>query len=384
MKRSDSRILSTHVGSLPRPPELLASMAERAEGKPFDPSVLRRAVAEAVRHQAELGLDVVTDGEYSKVSFVTYANDRLGGFERDTGRPGAGPWAETKEAVAFPDFYAAQASFPAGMMVRKVCTGPIFYQGQPQVQADIANLKAALGDVKVEEAFLPSISPSNVADLQSNRHYRSDEDYLFAIAEAMREEYRAIVDAGLLLQIDDPNLVTHYITRPEITVEDARKWAAVRIEALNHALHGIAADRIRFHTCYSINQGPRLHDMALKDIVDLMLRINAGAYSFEYGNPRHEHEWRVWKETRLPDDKVLIPGFISNSTVLIEHPELVADRILRFADIVGRERVIAGADCGFASFAANREFVPSLVWEKLKSLVEGARIASRQLWGRSS
>jgi 5-methyltetrahydropteroyltriglutamate--homocysteine methyltransferase len=380
LRTSTDRIISSHVGSLPRPAELLKGIADRMRGTPFDQAMLQRAIGAAVRRQVEIGIDVVTDGEFSKPSFITYAVERLSGFEVDPNDPGSAPWAETKEAKSFPDYYAAPPPVSGDMMRRRRCIGPIRFSGQAQVGADIANLKSALQGLKVEEAFLPAISPSNVADAHSNAYYKTDEEYLFAIAEAMREEYKAIVDAGLILQVDDPNLVTHYVMKPDITVEDARRWAAVRVEAVNHALAGIPEDRVRFHTCYSINMGPRVHDMQLKDIVDLLLRIKAGAYSFEYGNPRHEHEWRVWKDTKLPDNKVLMPGVISNSTVLVEHPELVADRIIRFADIVGRERVIAGADCGFASFAANKEFVESVVWAKLEALAEGSRIASRILW----
>jgi 5-methyltetrahydropteroyltriglutamate--homocysteine methyltransferase len=249
------------------------------------------------------------------------------------------------------------------------------------VQADIDNLRAALAGVQVEEAFIPAISPSNVEGRQKNHYYETDEEYLFAIAEAMHEEYRAIVDAGFLVQIDDPRLVTYYIMSPRSTVAECRAWAEVRVEALNHALRGIPRDRVRFHTCYSINMGPRVHDMQLKDIVDVILKVRAGAYSFEAANPRHEHEWRVWEGVTLPQDAVLIPGVITQSTVLVEHPELVAQRIERFASVVGRENVIAGADCGFATFAGSTEIHPTVAWAKLQALAEGARLATRRLWG---
>ena len=230
---------------------------------------------------------------------------------------------------------------------------------------------------------MPSIAPSNVEATIPNEHYPTAEAYLFALADTMREEYKAIVDAGFLLQIDDPFLVTYYITRPDLSLEECRKWCELRVEALNHALKGIPEDRIRFHTCYSINMGPRIHDMQLKDIIDIILKVHAGAYSFETANPRHEHEFEVWKTAKLPDNKILIPGVITQSTVLVEHPELVAQRLVRFADIVGRERVIAGADCGFASFAGSNEVHPSITWAKFEALAEGARIATRKLWGRS-
>jgi 5-methyltetrahydropteroyltriglutamate--homocysteine methyltransferase len=306
--------------------------------------------------------------------------ERLSGFERSP-EPGALPWAGSKEAAAFPEFYAPMLrQSPNAAAPRFVCTGPVSYVGHAQVRADIERLVSALAGADVAEAFIPAIAPSNVEGRQKNVYYKTDEEYLFAIAEAMREEYRAIVDAGFLLQIDDPRLVTYYILNPSSTVAECRAWAEVRVEALNHALRGIPRERVRFHTCYSINMGPRVHDMELRDVVDVILRVRAGAYSFEAANPRHEHEWRVWEGVTLPEGALLIPGVITQSTVLVEHPELVAERIGRFAAVVGRERVIAGADCGFASFAGSTEIHPSVVWTKLGALAEGARIASRRLW----
>jgi 5-methyltetrahydropteroyltriglutamate--homocysteine methyltransferase len=380
MKTSRERILTTHAGSLPRPADLLAMMQTPPAGGEKLAARVRAAVSEAVGQQLDTGLDVITDGEMGKPSFITYVTDRLSGFTRST-EPGALPWAGSKEVTAFPDFYEPSLrQSPNAAAPRYACTGPITYVGHARVAADIANLEAALAGRDVAEAFLPAIAPSNVEGRQRNQHYKTDEEYLFAIAEAMREEYKAIVDAGLLLQIDDPRLVTYYIMSPTSTVADCRRWAEVRVEALNHALRGLPRDRVRFHTCYSINMGPRVHDMQLRDIVDVILKVAAGAYSFEAANPRHEHEWRVWETVTLPPDAVLIPGVITQSTVLVEHPELVAERIERFASVVGRERVIAGADCGFASFAGSTEIHPSVVWAKLGSLVEGARIASRRLW----
>jgi 5-methyltetrahydropteroyltriglutamate--homocysteine methyltransferase len=359
----------------------------RAEGRAHDQHALARrvrtAVAEVVRAQVEHGLDVIDDGEMGKPSFVTYVTERLTGFE-PSGEPGGLPWAGSKEVLAFPEFYAPSVRQSPNAAARSfVCRGPIAYQGHAQVQTDIANLKSALAGARCTEAFLPAISPSNVEGRQKNLYYQTDEEYLFAIAEAMREEYKAIVEAGLLLQIDDPRLVTYYIMNPRSTVAECRRWAEVRVEALNHALRDIPRDRIRFHTCYSINMGPRVHDMELKDVVDIMLRIKAGAYSFEAANPRHEHEWRVWEQVKRPEDAVLIPGVITQSTVLVEHPELVAERIVRFASVVGRENIMAGADCGFASFASSTEIHPTVVWAKLQALADGARLATRQLWGRS-
>jgi 5-methyltetrahydropteroyltriglutamate--homocysteine methyltransferase len=264
--------------------------------------------------------------------------------------------------------------------MRSVCTGPIRYTGQHAVKRDVANLDAALQGVDATEAFLPAISPSNVQAYITNEFYRSDEEYQVAIADALHEEYAAIAEAGLLVQIDDPILVTQYIRDPSMSIEECRRWAERHVEVLNHALRGIPEEQVRFHTCYSINMGPRVHDMQLKDIVDVILKIRAGAYSFEAANPRHEHEWQVWQDVRLPDGKLLIPGVITQSTVLVEHPELVAQRIERFAGVVGRENVIAGADCGFATFAGSTEIHPSIAWAKVDALVEGARLASGRLW----
>jgi 5-methyltetrahydropteroyltriglutamate--homocysteine methyltransferase len=381
MKHSADRILTTHAGSLPRPPELLdlvKSGDAAALEQTGNAQSLRTAVSDIVRRQAALGIDVIDDGEYGKPSFVSYINERLGGYEVDTRAGPRNQWLSSREGRSFPEFYAQ--THPASTHTHMVCTGPITYKGHAQLKRDIDNLKAALKGVTVEEVFMPAISPSNIEDWQKNAYYKSQDDYVFAIAEAMREEYRAIVDAGFLVQIDDPRLVTYYIIHPEASIADCRKWAELRIAALNHALRDIPPEKIRFHTCYGINMGPRIHDMELKDIVDLILTIRAAAYSFEAANPRHEHEWKVWKNVKLPDGKILIPGVISHSTILVEHPELVADRIIRYAEIVGRENVIAGSDCGFATFAGSKEVHPSIVWAKFKALSDGAQIASKQLW----
>jgi 5-methyltetrahydropteroyltriglutamate--homocysteine methyltransferase len=386
MKLSTDRILTTHVGSLPRPDDLFDLMLDRMDGKPVDDKAyaerVREAVDASVRQQVGAGLDVVSDGEMGKPSFITYAAQRLDGLEkRDGDRPS--PFANTRETRDFPEYYqstVAEQVSARRRRARMVCAGPIKYKGHAQLKADLDNLKTALQGVKATEAFVPAIAPSNVETTTPNEYYPTEEAYVFAIAEAMREEYKAIVDAGFLLQIDDPFLVTYYIMRPELSIAECRKWGQMRVEALNTALAGIPADKVRFHTCYSINMGPRVHDMQLKDIIDIILKVRAGGYSFEASNPRHEHEWEEWKRAKTPDDKVLIPGVITQSTVLVEHPELVAQRIARFADVVGRERVIAGADCGFASFAGSNEVHPSIVWAKFKSLVEGSRLASERLW----
>jgi 5-methyltetrahydropteroyltriglutamate--homocysteine methyltransferase len=384
MIRSTERILTTHVGSLPRPADLLDAVQAREQGKPVDEAAtatrLRAAVADVVRRQVDLGIDIIDDGEFGKPSFVSYINGRLGGFEVDKDLPAQSPWAGTREDKSFPEFYAL--GHVASRQNHMVCTGPVTYRGKAELARDIDNLKAALNGVKPGEVFMPAISPASASDWQRNAHYRTDEDYLFAVAEALREEYEAIVQAGFLLQIDDPQLVTQWIKEPGLTLAQFRKWAQGRVEALNHALRNIPPGKVRHHTCYGINMGPRIHDVELKDIVDIVLKIRAGAYSFEAANPRHEHEWQVWATVKLPEGTSLIPGVISHSTVLVEHPELIAERLGRYAKVAGRENVIAGADCGFATFAGSKEVHPSIVWAKFKALVEGARIASKQLWAR--
>ena len=390
MKHSTERILTTHVGSLPRPPDLLDMMQAKEEGRAFDAQAhaarLTGAVKEIVRKQVELGIDIIDDGEYGKPSFVTYMNERLGGFEPAKGTAARSHWLQSREALSFPEFYNTVGLGPR-QPDNMICTGPIVYKGHAPLARDIGNLKAALADAKQagvspQEVFMPAISPSNLEERHKNAYYKSEEEFLFAFADAISEEYKAIVDAGFLLQIDDPRLVCHYNLQPTLSIAQCRTWAEPRIEALNHALRDIAPEKIRFHTCYGINMGPRVHDMELKDVADLILKVRAGAYSFEAANPRHEHEWKVWESVKLPDGKVLIPGVISHSTVLVEHPELVAERIARYASVVGRENVIAGADCGFAAFAASKEVHPTIVWAKLKALSDGAQIASKQLWGR--
>jgi 5-methyltetrahydropteroyltriglutamate--homocysteine methyltransferase len=388
MKLSTDRILTTHVGSLPRPDDLFEVMLAKMDGEPVDEKAyaerVRRAVADIVKQQVATGLDVVNDGEMGKPSFITYATQRLAGLEKREGtRPS--PFSNTRETRDFPEYYQSAVAEQVSARRRRalmICTGPIKYKGHDALKFDLEALKSALGGVDATEAFVPAIAPSNIETTTPNEYYPTSEAYVFAIAEAMREEYKAIIDAGFLLQIDDPFLVTYYIMRPDLDIAACRRWAELRVEALNAAIAGLPADRIRFHTCYSINMGPRVHDMQLKDIIDVILKVRAGGYSFEAANPRHEHESEEWRRARVPDDKVLIPGVITQSTVLVEHPELVAQRIARFADVVGRDRVIAGADCGFASFAGSNEVHPSIVWAKFAALVEGARIASRRLWGR--
>jgi 5-methyltetrahydropteroyltriglutamate--homocysteine methyltransferase len=394
MKHSSDRILTTHTGSLPRPPDLVALLNCKELGEAYDGAAYRgrisRAIGDIVRQQADVGIDIIDDGEHSKVNWMAYARSRLSGLAEIDSPPrfrGA-----TRDSLAFPQAYEDMRVMLAGRsgaIVAKrtvrpkaqVCTGPIAYVGQEELATDIENLKSALKGVAAEEAFMTAISPSNLELYYENRYYASQEEYLAALAEAMRVEYRAIVDAGLLLQIDDPRMATHYNRATDASIEDCRKFIALRVEAVNHALRGILPDRVRFHTCYSVNIAPRVHDFELKHFVDLMLRVNASAYLIEAANPRHEHEWAVWNEVKLPDDKILVPGVVSHCIHLVEHPELVAQRIARFAEVVGRERVIAGTDCGFGTSGAGDEVHPEVAWAKLRALVEGARIASRRLWG---
>ena len=388
MKRSTDRILTTHAGSLPRPDDLRAMILKKQQGEAIDEAAfaarVKSAVAEIVRTQSEAGIDIVADGEMGRIGFIPYVNERLAGIEPSPNAEAANYWSLSREYQAFPQFYAWASQMPgtAGQTgrTRWVCTGAVSYKGQAALQRDIANLKAALAGTRYEEAFMPAVSPANLANWNRNHYYNSEEEYLYALADAMHEEYQAIIDSGLVLQVDDPLLASYYVMHPEASIEDCRNWARVRVDALNHALKGLPVDRIRYHTCYSINIGPRVHDMELKNIVDIMLSINAGAYSFEAANPRHEHEWRVWENVKLPAGKALIPGVITHSSNIVEHPELIAQRIGRFAQAVGKENVIAGADCGFASFAATCEVHPSVVRVKLAALAEGARIASRELW----
>ena len=394
MQRSTNRILTTHTGSLPRPADLVALLNAKELGEPYDKAALdarvRRAIADVVAKQTATGIDVIGDGEHSKVNWMAYARGRLAGLEEIDSPPRFR--TATRDSLAFTAAYedlkimhaARSGALVAKRTVRPralVCSGPIRYVGHDELRADIANLKAALAGSPIEEAFMTAISPSNLELYYENRHYGSDEEYLEALGEAMREEYLAIVAAGFLLQIDDPRMATHYNRAPNASIEDCRKFIALRVEALNHALRDIPDDRVRFHTCYSVNIAPRVHDFELKHFVDLMLQIRAGAFVIEAANPRHEHEWQVWQDVRLPEDKILIPGVVSHCTHLVEHPELVAQRIGRFAVVVGRERVIAGTDCGFGTSGAGDEVHPEVAWAKLRALVEGAAIASRRLWG---
>jgi 5-methyltetrahydropteroyltriglutamate--homocysteine methyltransferase len=362
-------------------------------GEPYDRAAfaarVKRAIDEIVARQAATGIDVIGDGEHSKFNWMAYARARLEGLtEIDSPVRFRGATRDSTEFVgAYEDLRIMHAARSGALVAKRtarpralVCAGPIRYVGQDELHADIANLKTSLQGVNATEAFMTAISPSNLELYYENRHYASDEEYLLALGEAMRVEYLAITDAGLVLQIDDPRMATHYNRHVDASIDDCREFIALRVETLNHALRGIPQDRIRFHTCYSVNIAPRVHDFELRHFVDLMLKVHAGAFVIEAANPRHEHEWALWREVALPDDKLLIPGVISHCVHLVEHPELVAQRIERFAQVVGRERVIAGTDCGFGTSGAGDEVHPDVAWAKLRALVEGATIASRRLW----
>ena len=388
MLHSTERILVTHTGSLPRPRELIEAMLAENEGRALDPAdyeeKLLRSVHDIVRRQMDLGVDIVDDGELSKRGFAVYAHQRLDGLT-PTGRVRVSPWDNSRESQAFPEFYAATrpvAGKPNPSNMQMACTGPITYSAQDRLMQDLANLRAAVDEAGPVEAFVPAISPCDVAGNIENEYYKTDEEFLFAIADAQRVEYQAIVDAGFLLQIDDPRLINYYVKNPGLDVAQCRAWAEGQIEAINHALRGIPEDRVRYHTCYGINMGPRVHDMEMKDYIDIVLKIRAGAFSFEASNPRHEHEWRIWEDVKLPEGKLVIPGVITQSSVLVEHPELIAQRLERFAGVVGRENVIAGSDCGFGTQAMEvPEIHPDIVWAKFQAMSEGARLASERLWG---
>jgi 5-methyltetrahydropteroyltriglutamate--homocysteine methyltransferase len=384
MSASAGRILTSHVGSLPRPADLLDSMKARLAGESIDEAAYRdrvaQAVADMVRRQAECGIDVVTDGEMSKPSFFLYATERLEGLEP---RPGAKFDFFTAEVEAFPEYYEEyfKRAMYGGAVVQSAplfCVGPIRYVGYEAVEQDLRNLQAAVDGVDCVAAFVPSTSPGGIAE---NDHYGSEEVFLEAMADAMREEYLAIVEAGFLLQIDDPFLCDIF-AETKLDQAGKRRKADMHVEAVNHALRGIPEEKVRFHTCYGINEGPRIHEASLADVVGHMLRINAGVYSFEAANARHEHEYHLWETVKLADGKALMPGVITHASNIVEHPELVAERIVRFADRVGRENVIAGADCGFSSQACyHTEVHPTVIWAKFRALGEGARMASERLWG---
>jgi len=385
IQQNNDRIQTTHIGSLPRPHDLLDIMKAKFAKQPYDNKAyqakLSKAVADCVRKQVDCGIDFVTDGEFSKPGFFTYVQERLEGFEA---RPNQKLILFQKEVSSFPEYYAEyfKQAMMGGTIVPitpVVCVGPVKYRGERLLQIDIENLKAAAKAAGVPEkkAFLPATAPSGVG---INEYYKTDEEYFHALAAELNKEYRAIVDAGLLVQIDDPFLPDIFF-EPGLDDAQKKRRAQMYVDATNLALSGIPADMVRFHTCYGINEGPRIYEASLSDIIEYVLKINAGSYSFEAANPRHEHEYHLFERVKVPEGKVLCPGVITHASNIVEHPELIAERIIRFANLVGRENVMAGADCGFSSQALYRtEVHDTVVWEKFKAMREGADIASRKLW----
>ncbi len=387
MKRSTDRILTTHVGSLIRPQALQDIMRAKQGGESYDQGAyeacLSDSIADVVRRQAEVGVDVISDGEFGKaISWNQYVVERLSGFELRAIPQGFRPGTPGNDRTRFKEFYAElDAREPMANARMVACIGPVEYIGQEIVQRDIDNFKAALRGANVEEAFMPVVAPSSVLPDRKDEYYKGEEDWLAAVTAAMRTEYKMIVDAGFILQIDDARAATAFDRMvPPASFEDYRRWLAKFVESLNHALEGIPEDRVRYHVCWGSWPGPHVSDVPLRDIVDLILKVRAGAYVIELANPRHEHEWQVWKNVKLPDGKVLIPGVISHATNVVEHPELIAERISRFANLVGRENVMAGTDCGFAQGTFYRRVHPTVMWAKFEALAEGARLASKQLW----
>ena len=384
MLYSTERIMTTHAGSLPRPADLRDMVVAKANGAPYDEAALsgrlKSAVADVVRHQAECGIDCVNDGELSKTNFTDYVRWRIAGYVE---RPSAGPRRlsiTARDETRFAEYFAANPrARPVGPPTMPVCVEKLRYTGQADLAADIANLKAALAGVNVAEGFLPANSPGTIEHWLANEYYKSDEEFVFAIAEIMHEEYQAIVDAGFLLQIDDPDLPDGWNCLPQITLPEYRKYAAVRVEALNHALAGIPKGKVRLHVCWGSHHGPHHDDIPLRDIIDLIFRVEAGSFSIEASNPCHEHEWHVFEEVKPPSGATLVPGVVGHCTDFIEHPDLVAERLVRYARLVGRENVLAGTDCGIGTRVGH----PSICWAKLEALAEGARRASKILWGRN-
>jgi 5-methyltetrahydropteroyltriglutamate--homocysteine methyltransferase len=405
------RILATHTGSLIRPPELLAFLAAKERGQDYDEhayeTTLRQAVDDVVAKQIDVGIDVPDDGEMGKASWITYLYERVSGLEvRPTQLEGGTMYPPSRDRQAFPGAYAAmdalenasvnesnaaasselpdQEAAASGVGVAWVCTGPLTYD-RTALDRDIANFKAALEGQEVADAFLPVVAPASAYWLQ-NEYYAGEEEFMFALADALREEYRAIVDAGLQVQVDDAVLMHEADTMMSRgqSWDDYRRWADLRVRALNHALEGLPEERVRYHVCWGSWHGPHAFDPELKDVVDLILAINAGTYAMEQANARHEHEWRVWEEVQLPDGKKLIPGVVTHHTNVVEHPELVAQRLVRLANVVGKENVLAGTDCGFAQGSFIERVHPEIQWAKLAALAEGARLASRELWGAAA
>ena len=392
MKQSGDRIITTHVGSLPRPEGLREMLVAKDDGRPYDANAFDTAVTEAVREavrlQVQHGLDVVNDGEQSKRSWSTYARERLGGHEPRPRPEGYHPYTIfSRDAADFAAYFEVfgpgrgpntRGGISASGAVPRsdTCVAPLTYIGQTLLQRDLDNLRVAMQGTSVEEGFMSAVSPGTIEHWLRNEYYRDEEEYLYAIAEAMRVEYEAIVDAGFVLQIDDPDLADAWQMHPEMDVQAYRKHAALRIEALNHGLRNIDPSRVRLHVCWGSYHGPHQYDIEMRDIIDIVLKTRAQGFAIEAANPRHAHDWQAWQDARVPDGTVLIPGVVGHDSDFIEHPELVADRIERYAGIVGRENVIAGTDCGLGPRVGH----PQIAWAKFDSLAEGARLASHRLW----
>jgi 5-methyltetrahydropteroyltriglutamate--homocysteine methyltransferase len=379
MKRSSERILTTHTGSLPRSPQIVELLLAEQKRPGSQTAALDTAVASSVADvvckQVDCGLDVINDGEQGRVDYTSYVKDRLTGFDGPSSPPlGTGE-------PEFPELSALLAYFASPFQHRPACSGPVAWKDFPALEADIARAKQAMSGAKATEWFMTSPSPGQIARYLKNQHYPSDEAYLYALAEVMAREYRAIVDAGFVLQIDCPDLaLSRHMVFAHLSLEEFRKVIAMHVEALNHAIKDIAPERMRMHICWASTQGPHHKDVPLRDIVDIVLKGRPQAVSFPGANPRHGHEWKVWKDVRLPDGKIIIPGVIDSTSNFVEHPELVADRIVQYASVVGRENVIAGVDCGFGTFAGRMQVDSKIVWMKLASLAEGAKLASKALW----
>jgi 5-methyltetrahydropteroyltriglutamate--homocysteine methyltransferase len=376
MIRSNGRIRVTHQGTLPRSDELRTLVRARGSGQTYDADTLAQrltaSVADVVRRQVEIGVDSINDGEQSKTSFSDYVTTRLGGLE-PTPEMYYSP-ITGRDRQDFPEYH--ERNRLGGTRHVYQCVGPLTYTGESLVQTDIANLRAAMEGLQVEQAYLPAVAPGSIEHWLRNAYYPDEEAFLYAIADAMHEEYRAIVEAGLVLQIDDPDLADGWQVDPGLDLAEYRRRAALRTEVLNHALRGLPEDRIVMHMCWGSGKGPHTNDLPLAKFVDIVLSVNAGAYSIEAANPRHEWEWEIWQEVKLPDGKMLIPGVVAHCTDHVEHPRLVAQRLVRYAKLVGRENVMAGSDCGLGTRVGD----PLICWAKLQSAVEGARLASQELW----
>jgi 5-methyltetrahydropteroyltriglutamate--homocysteine methyltransferase len=382
MKRSEHRILTTHTGSLIRPPELMPAADDEdwsiVQEVQFTDR-LQQAISDVVRKQAGIGIDIINDGEFGKTSWANYILERISGFENRPEQKAPINWLG-RDLERFDEFFAREMPFASAGLPVDACTGPVHYRDHSQLASNISLFQEALQTVDVTEAFLTAVAPASAAFTGINEYYASEQEYIFALAEALREEYLQIYNSGLLVQVDDAVLANMYDHLVQQNPAQYREWAELRVEALNHALAGIPEDRVRYHICFGSWHVPHVADAPLSELVDLIIRVKAGAYSIEAANPRHEHEWRVWQETKLPDGKILIPGVITHHTTTVEHPQVVADRIIRFAGLVGRENVIAGTDCGFAQAQRVERVHPQVMWAKFESLVAGARLATETLW----